>query len=642
MPEETVFKALLIGNSTYPNDPHNLPDLKGPANDVRLLEETLTHPQVGLHKKDNVKTLVDGTREEVLVAVEDFFASAGRRDQLLLYYSGHGRLDISNNLYLCARDSKTNRLVTTAISDHTISTMINESSAPATVLILDCCHSGSFKGGEIPESLRGKGRFLLTSCRTRDLSEDAREIDGTSAFTRCLAEALLNADIEGDKNGWISLDEIYTYVLRRLEATTKQIPQRSFDKTVGDVAISRAAGSAVIRDVEFPPPPSAPEDRVEPPVLNLSETSIEIHGVKAGEVLQPEIIDVYNTGGGLLDWEVSTEDSWITIECFPEKGAFSLILKPSPGNNRGTVTVRDKGRGGIKKLRVFVQMEEASQPPKLRVSETLLDFGTVSVGAQVPRKTIRLMNEGGGNLEPQVCTADAWINVNSRGQEFDVTIDTAAAANYQGVIRVSSNGGSAEIAVRAKVETGPILSLSAKELNFGQIYAGEEYYMDLNISNVGQGLLNWRYECQCDPFVVNPTESGLQVRLKTSAGSYSGLINILSNGGDTAVRVTAEVVPFVQENQMQSNAPDISGRWNFNGGYLIVSGTSPRFQYVEYNLIGVVVGQGQIFVNGSVLSVQGQNVLAGVVGGELLLSGNQMSGTLGSLSGMGYFTFFRG
>lgn len=35
------YRALLIGNSHYPDDPGNLPDLKGPINDVSALGRAL-------------------------------------------------------------------------------------------------------------------------------------------------------------------------------------------------------------------------------------------------------------------------------------------------------------------------------------------------------------------------------------------------------------------------------------------------------------------------------------------------------------------------------------------------------------------------------------------------------------------------
>ena len=67
------YKALLIGNSKFEEDPHNLLELKGPPNDIRSLEETLTHPQVGLHEPSNVQSLLNFSNWEIMEKLEEFF-----------------------------------------------------------------------------------------------------------------------------------------------------------------------------------------------------------------------------------------------------------------------------------------------------------------------------------------------------------------------------------------------------------------------------------------------------------------------------------------------------------------------------------------------------------------------------------------
>jgi len=114
---ETVHRAILVGNANYPADPHNLPNLNGPAHALRLLAETLTDPAHGLFRKEHVHTLFDHDRQEVESALESFLLSASPDDHLLLYYSGHGVLDRADRLYFCTRDSRIDRLVTTAISE---------------------------------------------------------------------------------------------------------------------------------------------------------------------------------------------------------------------------------------------------------------------------------------------------------------------------------------------------------------------------------------------------------------------------------------------------------------------------------------------------------------------------------------------
>ncbi|MCA1845989.1 MAG: caspase family protein [Actinobacteria bacterium] len=97
------YRALLIANSSFPADPHNLQPLVGPVNDVAVLRAALADPGVGLFEPESVRLVPERTAQEVLVELERFFSAARRDDTLLLYYSGHGVLNERNQLFLCAR-----------------------------------------------------------------------------------------------------------------------------------------------------------------------------------------------------------------------------------------------------------------------------------------------------------------------------------------------------------------------------------------------------------------------------------------------------------------------------------------------------------------------------------------------------------
>ncbi|HEX6596428.1 MAG TPA: caspase family protein, partial [Acidimicrobiales bacterium] len=192
------YRALLIGNSSFPADPHNLRPLAGPVNDVAVLRAALTDPAVGLFEPESVRLVPERTAPEILVELERFFSSARRDDTLLLYYSGHGLLNERNQLFLCARDTRTDLLKSTAVGAAAINLMFEESAARTTVIVLDCCHSGAFKSGNLADSLRGSGRFLLTSCRSSDLASDATRENATSVFTNHLVHGLLQGADDSD------------------------------------------------------------------------------------------------------------------------------------------------------------------------------------------------------------------------------------------------------------------------------------------------------------------------------------------------------------------------------------------------------------------------------------------------------------
>jgi hypothetical protein len=352
-----AYRALLIANSTYPNDAHNLPDLEGPRNDPALLRDALCDDRYGLFPNHHVRLVVERTMAEVLREAEEFLRSANRQDTLLIYYTGHGKLDLSGELYLCARDSRADRLRSTAVKASDLSAMIEESAAATTVVLLDCCHSGAFKGAEMAQALAGRGRFVVTSCRTGELANDAHALNHASMFTHHVVEGMLGRAPDHDGDGLVGLDDLYGYVHARLAAENRQIPQRSFAGT-GDVPMARRAEAAVPNAVA----PESPGDAaLAHPILDVSETVIALDGVGIDEELPPERVAVVNRGGGQLSWSAECTAGWVTLVA--EEHGLVLHLRPGPGTNRANVHVRDDRTGMVKTVRLVVRTTESVASP---------------------------------------------------------------------------------------------------------------------------------------------------------------------------------------------------------------------------------------------------------------------------------------
>lgn len=365
---EPAYRALLIGNSTFPHDTSNLQDLEGPVNDIALLRDALTDPTTGLFDRHDVRLLPERTMSEVLIELERFFGTASRTDRLLLYYSGHGLLTATNQLLLAARDTRTDSLLATTVSATAINGMIEASAAMTTMIVLDCCYSGSFKGADLPRSLEGNGRYLLTSTRSGQLANDADRLNGTSQFTTHLIEGLLSGAPDRDGDGFVDLDDLYEFVHRRLTGIGRQIPQRNFagggdvmvarrpPRTTGPLGPGADDASTASRDGR------APAEL--PPVLDLSETVIDVRDIEHDEVLSPERVAVLNRGGGRLDWVATSDADWLSVT--PDGDDVRIELRPRPGHNRGAVLVRDRGPGGAKAIRVHVHVrpEEPAPPPR--------------------------------------------------------------------------------------------------------------------------------------------------------------------------------------------------------------------------------------------------------------------------------------
>lgn len=128
------YHALLIGNNDY----RSLPDLASPVNDVTDLSRTL-------EQRYGFKTtvLLNADRYQILSALNTLRETLTVRDNLLVYFAGHGELDEVNQrghwLPVDAeRDSTANWIPTTAVTD-----ILNIMKAKQILLVVDSCYAGA-------------------------------------------------------------------------------------------------------------------------------------------------------------------------------------------------------------------------------------------------------------------------------------------------------------------------------------------------------------------------------------------------------------------------------------------------------------------------------------------------------------------
>jgi Caspase domain len=166
------YRALLIGNSTYPADEHNLQPLKGPVKDIAALNRALIDPANGLFADVDVTLLPETTSARAIRALGRFIAAAARGDVLLVYFSGHGKLDQGGRLHLCMQDTEAAGLLSTAVSSARINEFADASHARNVVIVLDCCYAGAFRGSDLGDAVAGPasssrsdGWTAMVTCR---------------------------------------------------------------------------------------------------------------------------------------------------------------------------------------------------------------------------------------------------------------------------------------------------------------------------------------------------------------------------------------------------------------------------------------------------------------------------------------------
>lgn len=144
------------------------------------------------------------TRAMLLSRLDHLFRDES--DVVLFYFSGHGT---ESNLggYLATSDA---RKYNEGVSLTDVLTLADNSVAREVVILLDCCHSGSF--GQLPavdnrSAVLREGVSVLTASRS---TQPAVEVEGRGLFTSLVCDALEGG--AADVLGHVTVAAIYNYV----------------------------------------------------------------------------------------------------------------------------------------------------------------------------------------------------------------------------------------------------------------------------------------------------------------------------------------------------------------------------------------------------------------------------------------------
>jgi hypothetical protein len=254
--------ALIIGNGQYQDS--TLAQLRTPEADVNALAELLRNPQIGGF--DEATAVINESESMLRRLIARFFREKSHDDLLLLYFSGHGVLDVDGRLYLAAKDTEREALSASAIPASFVAERMDSSRSKRQVLILDCCHSGAFaRGGkgqlgasvgtEAAFGGAGFGRFVLTATDSVQYAWEDDQVTGdseNSVFTSYLIKGLRTGEADLDADGQITLDELYEYVYERvLTEKRRQTPGKWTYGQQGEIVI--ASNPSPIQPISLPP-----------------------------------------------------------------------------------------------------------------------------------------------------------------------------------------------------------------------------------------------------------------------------------------------------------------------------------------------------------------------------------------------------
>lgn len=220
------YHALVIGNQAY----RHLPALKTPAADAQAVAELLRRD----YRFTEVVLLTNATRTEIVRALDEFRGRLIEKDNLLIYYAGHGYLDkdVDRGYWLpvdAESESTANWLSNVDITDK-----LRGLRAKHVLVVADSCYSGTLVRDVAVRPLTAPDLTRLAQKRARTAItsgglEPVLDVGGGShsVFARAFMETLRNA---GEV---IDATSLFGVIRRQVLLHAEQTPQYSDIRQAG-------------------------------------------------------------------------------------------------------------------------------------------------------------------------------------------------------------------------------------------------------------------------------------------------------------------------------------------------------------------------------------------------------------------------
>lgn len=412
-------RALIVASDEY--DHEGLRQLLSPAADAEALARVLGDPQIG---NFDVRVVHNETAHFIQAQIEDLFSDSPPDDVLLLHFSCHGLKSESGELFFAARNTRPNRLGSTAISADFVQRCMRASRSRSVVLLLDCCYGGAFGQGvtvratgdvNVLDSFPGerlgggRGRAVITASSSMEYAFEGDQLADDhsrrpSVFTTALVDGLATGEADRDEDGWVSLNELYDYVFDRVrEQNPHQTPSRDVQMQ-GELYLARSQRRR-IRPLPIP-----------------------------------------------ADLQAAMTDA----NMFTRLGAVTELRSRLTSDNLPVAAGARDALADIARTDIQYLAEAAATALRevaVRTAERELHFGQVAKDSSPTPRTVHLL----GPPLAQACTfqaSDSWIRIDETTEGIHVSVDTSQAGTLRGEITIKGPTGDAVILVDVEVTPG--------------------------------------------------------------------------------------------------------------------------------------------------------------------------------------------
>ena len=220
------YFSLVIGNNEY----KSLPILKMAVNDAKVVANTLKH-----YYEFNVNLLLNATRSDILLALNNMRKTLTKKDNLLLYYAGHGWLDkqADEGYWLPVDAEPDNDL--NWVSNSSITAKLKAIEAKHILVVADSCYSGKLGRGVLiinrspgyfGKIAKKKARSVISSGGLEPVIDSGGK-ENHSVFASAFIEALNeNTDI-------MDATQLFSKIRRPVMLNSDQTPEYSDIRKAG-------------------------------------------------------------------------------------------------------------------------------------------------------------------------------------------------------------------------------------------------------------------------------------------------------------------------------------------------------------------------------------------------------------------------
>ena len=210
------YHAVIIGNNAY----RHLPPLATAVKDARVLSDLL---QTNYGFK--VTLLINATRQQVIDALDQMRQILTEQDNLLIYYAGHGWLDMeADRGFWLPVDAEENRRASW-ISNSDITDTVRGTRAKHVLVVVDSCYAGTLTRGISPRLdnpavarlAQKRARTVLASGGLEPVADAGG--GGHSVFARAFLDALRG------NQGVLDMSQIFSTVRHQVMLGAQQTPQ---------------------------------------------------------------------------------------------------------------------------------------------------------------------------------------------------------------------------------------------------------------------------------------------------------------------------------------------------------------------------------------------------------------------------------